>query len=119
MACRRRGHARARPRLRIWRAARHSGDGSRRRGPAAGIARLSRPRRHEIRVSAEAGTRAILVGGIPPAEPVLIWWNFVGYDKTVIAQAQRDWEAADARFGTVPGPLQDRMTAPPLPWPGV
>lgn len=86
--------------------------------PQEALVYLGRGRDH-VRIAAEAGARAILVGGMPPADPVLIWWNFVGYDRRVIAQAQRDWEAVEARFGSVPGPLQERMMPPPLPWPGV
>src|SRR3546814_8812635 len=39
------------------------------------------------------GGRAILVGGEPLDDKILLWWNFVGRDKGPIARAQRDWGA--------------------------
>jgi len=64
------------------------------------------------------GSRALLIGGLPFATPVLMWWNFVGFDKAAIAQAQRQWEAGAPRFGKVGSGDTPRMTAPPLPWTG-
>lgn len=63
-----------------------------------------------------AGTRILLLGGTPFGEPVLMWWNFVGFSKTGITQAQRDWESGDPRFGRVAGDAGRRLLAPPLPW---
>ena len=65
-----------------------------------------------------AGGRILLLGGEPFGEPVLMWWNFVGFSKDEIAAAQRAWESGDARFGPVAGPGERRLVAPPLPWPG-
>jgi len=65
-----------------------------------------------------AGGRVLLLGGEPFGEPVLMWWNFVGFSKDEIAAAQREWEAGDARFGPVAGPGERRLVAPPLPWLG-
>src|SRR3546814_3549617 len=64
------------------------------------------------------GGRAILVGGEPLDEQILLWWNFVGRDKGTIARAQRDWEASAARFGSVRDYDGPSLVAPPLPWPG-
>lgn len=63
-----------------------------------------------------AGTRILLLGGVPFGEPVLMWWNFVGFSKTGITQAQREWESGDPRFGRVAGDAGRRLVAPPLPW---
>lgn len=69
-----------------------------------------------------AGGRVLLLGGEPFGEPVLMWWNFVGFSKDEIAAAQREWEnggeAGSTRFGPVAGPGERRLVAPPLPWPG-
>lgn len=65
-----------------------------------------------------AGSRAIFLGGEPFATDVLMWWNFVGHSRAVIAQAQRDWEAGDVRFGVVEGYDGAPLIAPALPWPG-
>lgn len=62
------------------------------------------------------GTRALLLGGEPFGEEILIWWNFVGHSKAQIAQAQRDWEAGSPRFGGVPAWDGAPLVAPPLPW---
>ncbi len=36
-------------------------------------------------------TRALLLGGTPFPEPVLMWWNFVGRTRDEISIAYRDW----------------------------
>ena len=79
------------------------------------LAYLARGRR-ELRVALTAGSRALLLGGRPFEQPVLMWWNFVGFDKAVIAQAQTQWEQGDTRFGTVGDGQAQRLVAPPLPW---
>ena len=62
------------------------------------------------------GTRALLLGGEPFGEEILVWWNFVGHSKAEIVQAQRDWEAGSARFGRVDGYDGPPLVAPPIPW---
>jgi hypothetical protein len=60
-----------------------------------------------------ASARALLLGGEPFAEPVLMWWNFVGFSKAAIAEAQRQWEHGDARFGKVGDGRAERLMPPP------
>ncbi|GGY04943.1 putative quercetin 2,3-dioxygenase [Litchfieldella qijiaojingensis] len=72
--------------------------------------------RDSVEVALPEGGRAILVGGEPLEEEVLIWWNFVGHGKTEIAEAQRDWEAGSERFGHIPQYQGERLMPPPLPW---
>lgn len=62
------------------------------------------------------GTRALLLGGAPFGEDILMWWNFVGRSKDEISRATRDWESGAPRFGPVAGPDERRLAAPPLPW---
>ncbi|MPS30066.1 pirin family protein [Pigmentiphaga sp.] len=71
--------------------------------------------REGLDLSAEAGSRLLLIGGEPPTDDITIWWNFVG-SKSAIAQAQRDWEARSPRFGPVKGYEDRRLVAPPVPW---
>lgn len=68
-----------------------------------------------IRFESDAGARAILIGGEPFAEELVMWWNFVGRDHEEIVTARDEWEAGSARFGHVPGHGDDRIPAPPLP----
>ncbi|WP_152228113.1 pirin family protein [Pseudomonas sp. SCB32] len=69
-----------------------------------------------LELEASTGARAVLLGGVPFAEEILIWWNFVGHSKAEIAQAQREWEEGGARFGDVAQFDGPRLIAPPLPW---
>lgn len=71
--------------------------------------------RDRLRVDFSAHSRALLIGGAPVAEEVLIWWNFVGHSRAAIMEAQREWEAGSARFGAVPGSV-NRLVPPPIPW---
>ncbi|MDW5498615.1 pirin family protein [Pseudomonas lundensis] len=71
---------------------------------------------NRIGLRARKGSRALLIGGLPLNEEILIWWNFVGHNKQDIAQAQRDWEQGNTRFPHVDGYSGPRMTAPRLPW---
>ena len=72
--------------------------------------------RSALQIELAAGARALLLGGEPFAEPVLMWWNFVGFSKAAIAEAQRQWEHGDARFGEVGDGRAERLMPPPLPW---
>ncbi|MCC5868488.1 MAG: pirin family protein, partial [Gammaproteobacteria bacterium] len=60
--------------------------------------------------------RALLIGGKPLDEEITIWWNFVGHSRAEIEQAQRDWNAEDARFGRVVNAQRPRLAPPPIPW---
>ena len=70
----------------------------------------------EIQLHMGAGARCLLLGGEPFAQPIHMWWNFVGHSRAYIEQAQAHWESGDGRFGPVPGSTQ-RLAAPPIPWP--
>lgn len=66
------------------------------------------------RVSLRAGpsaVRALLIGGAPFAEPILMWWNFVARTTEEIVAARDDWEAR-RRFGEVRAYAGDRLPAP-------
>lgn len=72
--------------------------------------------REHISLTLEAGCRLLLIGGAPLADPVTIWWNFVGHSKADINQAQTDWETNSPRFGPVPNYKGDRLVPPAIPW---
>jgi redox-sensitive bicupin YhaK (pirin superfamily) len=61
--------------------------------------------RDEIALDASSATRALLLGGVPFPEPILMWWNFVARTPDEVDRAYEHWQAADARFGTVDSPL--------------
>ncbi len=69
-----------------------------------------------LQLSLAAGSRVLLLGGEPFEQPVLMWWNFVGFSKKEIAEAQAQWAAGDARFGPVGDGQEPRLQPPPLPW---
>jgi quercetin 2,3-dioxygenase len=72
--------------------------------------------RSEISLSPAGGRRLarfFVVGGVPFAEPLVMWWNFVARTGAEIAQAREDWIAG--RFGEVRGYPGGPLAAPPLP----
>lgn len=69
--------------------------------------------RTELELAAEGSVRALLLGGEPFGEDILMWWNFVARSWEEIADARADWEAGASRFRTVTSEL-DRIPAPAL-----
>ena len=58
--------------------------------------------RDECRLDVSAPARALLLGGVPFPEPLLMWWNFVARGRDEVSEARRQWSAGDERFGVVP-----------------
>ena len=75
------------------------------------------PGRGEIGLAPAAGrrARALLLGGAPFEEPVLMWWNFVARTREEMVEARQAWEAGSDRFGPVESGL-GRIPAPPPLW---
>lgn len=67
----------------------------------------------EVRIGGSAGSKLLLIGGEPFAEPVLMWWNFVARTREEIAQARQDW-LEHRRFGEVKAYQGPRLAAPEL-----
>lgn len=61
----------------------------------------------------DAGSLALVLGGAPFGEEILMWWNFVARTPDEMAKARADWEAGRG-FGEVPGYAGARLPAPPL-----
>ncbi len=60
--------------------------------------------------------RAVLLGGVPFDEDVIMWWNFMGRTHEEIVAYREEWQARAERFGTVSGWGEDEyIPAPPLP----
>jgi redox-sensitive bicupin YhaK (pirin superfamily) len=77
--------------------------------------------RSDLRLRAPAGGRFLLLGGVPFAEEIVMWWNFVARTGDEVAQARAHWQAgpptggSDHRFGAVPGYAGPALAAPALP----
>lgn len=61
------------------------------------------------------GGRALLLGGEPLDEQLLMWWNFVGRDHDEIVAAREQYMADDPRFGPVIGDARPFIPAPVMP----
>ncbi|BBZ50325.1 pirin family protein [Mycobacterium heidelbergense] len=70
-----------------------------------------------LRNAGDRPARVLLLGGIPFAERLVMWWNFVGRSHDDIVGYRQLWEDADDRFGAVQGyrGSVNRLPAPPLP----
>jgi quercetin 2,3-dioxygenase len=64
-----------------------------------------------------AGARVIVLGGVPFAEPIVMWWNFVARTHDEVVEMRAEWNARGDRFGEVEGYAGDPMwlPAPELP----
>ena len=84
---------------------------------AAGAFAYLGPGLDELEITSANGgpVRALLLGGAPFEEPILMWWNFVARTKEEMIEARRNWEEASDRFGTVESGL-GRIAAPPPLW---
>src|SRR5262245_46525857 len=71
--------------------------------------------RDELVLGLSAGSRALLLGGRPFGEALLMWWNFVARTRGEIEEAWRDWEGGAARFGPVASDLAS-IPAPRPSW---
>ena len=71
--------------------------------------------RDELVLDATEPTRAVLLGGEPLEEQIVMWWNFVGRSREEISAAYDAWQAQDDRFGRVRSALP-RIPAPPPYW---
>jgi redox-sensitive bicupin YhaK (pirin superfamily) len=71
--------------------------------------------RTDLALHSDPGGRALLLGGEPFEERIVMWWNFVGRDHDEIVAARDDWTARADRFGAVHGFDGDRLPAPEMP----
>jgi redox-sensitive bicupin YhaK (pirin superfamily) len=71
--------------------------------------------RDELRLSAAAPSRLMLLGGQPFESRIIMWWNFVARATEELEAAYRSWFADDERFGAVASQLP-RIPAPPPYW---
>lgn len=57
--------------------------------------------RDELHLDVREPTRAVLLGGEPFEEPIIMWWNFVARNRDEIDEAYASWAEQDDRFGRV------------------
>jgi redox-sensitive bicupin YhaK (pirin superfamily) len=57
--------------------------------------------REELALGGDGGARALLLGGEPFTDRLVMWWNFVARSRAEIDAAHADWQAGADRFGTV------------------
>jgi redox-sensitive bicupin YhaK (pirin superfamily) len=70
------------------------------------------PGRDILTVMASPGTAAMLLGGVPLGERLLMWWNFVARTPQEIAAAVAGWQ--QGMFGEVGGFAGPPLAPPPL-----
>jgi redox-sensitive bicupin YhaK (pirin superfamily) len=70
--------------------------------------------RDELRLDVSGPTRAILLGGEPFPEPLMMWWNFVARNREEIDAAYASWRDQDDRFGRVRSSLPVIPAAAPF-----
>jgi redox-sensitive bicupin YhaK (pirin superfamily) len=68
--------------------------------------------RSELRLSADAPARLLVLGGEPFAEEIVMWWNFVARSGGEVAAARDRWQRG--AFAAVPGSARP-LAAPELP----
>jgi hypothetical protein len=68
--------------------------------------------REQAALSAPAGSRVFLLGGVPLGEQLLMWWNFVARTPEEIKAAAGAWR--EGRFGPVADYDGEPLAAPPL-----
>lgn len=76
--------------------------------------------RAEVSLQAPDGGIALLLGGEPFDEDIVMWWNFVGRSHEEVLAMRESWneggfDGRPARFGAVEGFPERRLLAPALP----
>lgn len=72
-----------------------------------------------LAVHADRPTRALLLGGEPFDDEVVMWWNFVARSHEDIARLREEWQARSDRFGEVAGYAGEVAWLPAPSLPGV
>ncbi len=58
---------------------------------------------------------AVLLGGEPFSEPIVMWWNFIARTHDEIVEQREQWNARDPRFGEFQDRIGGWIPAPDLP----
>lgn len=89
--------------------------------PVGAMLYLGRGRR-DVLIEASTAARALLIGGEPFEEELVMWWNFVGRSHEEVVEARTTWESdrvredgSNVRFGAVHGYDGPALPAPQMP----
>ena len=74
-----------------------------------------KPGRTDLALTAREPSTLILLGGVPLAHEIFMWWNFVARSRAEIDAAYDSWRDNDGRFGQVDSPLA-RVESPAPYW---
>lgn len=66
-------------------------------------------------IKSDSNFRALLIGGEPFSEKIVMWWNFIGRSHEEIVAMRNDWENQTARFATFEDKIGGRIPAPEMP----
>lgn len=69
----------------------------------------------ELALEATSNTTAILLGGVPMTEQIVMWWNFIGRSHQEIVEARNLWNSRATRFGQFEDEIGGFIPAPELP----
>jgi redox-sensitive bicupin YhaK (pirin superfamily) len=90
--------------------------------PVAHLAYLGGGRASIALAAGETPVRALLIGGVPLGERIVMWWNFIGRGHEEVVAYRSQWQAdvvdggdGDGRFGSVAGYPGRPLPAPVMP----
>lgn len=69
----------------------------------------------DISIQSSENFRAIVIGGEPFNEQIIMWWNFIGRTHEEIQAMRLDWENQSPRFKSFEDRIGERLPAPALP----
>ncbi len=69
----------------------------------------------EFKLESDGVFRALLIGGEPFKEEIIMWWNFIGRTHEEIVAMRNDWESQSTRFAKFEDNIGGRIPAPELP----
>ena len=69
----------------------------------------------EFKIESTGGAKAVLLGGVPFGEEIVMWWNFIGRTHEEIEEMRLDWESQSNRFPAFEDQVHGRIPAPAMP----
>jgi redox-sensitive bicupin YhaK (pirin superfamily) len=81
--------------------------------PVDNLAYFATGRDELVFVAGDAPVRALLIGGVPLGESIVMWWNFIGRTHDEIAQYRQQWQAEVIEPTTVSPTSTELGMAPP------